>query len=206
MFFYPLDDLQLCEAAQPLRTPEDEGGVLVLPKILRESSKSLQGPLIEADGSVTIEYEKDSVSFVKSAADNATNGTLGNRSQSLKTTGNLLVAANMNHDKAGSISTLEVTVDCSQATSMLSSCGATSSTIINGSNREGNNSNANSLERPRNGQRGSSGSIDAAVAKWRQNMTRRSAAQRREANLAIVLVSSVTMFLICHAPRIFQNL
>ena len=68
-----------------------------------------------------------------------------------------------------------------------------------------NGTHENSLEAPVR-QRDSSGSIRAAVARRKQNMTHRSAAQKREANLAVVLVSSVTMFLICHAPRIFAKL
>ena len=34
----------------------------------------------------------------------------------------------------------------------------------------------------------------------------RTAAEKSEANLAVILVSTVTMFLICHVPRMFHSL
>ena len=108
----------------------------------------------------------------------------------------------------GSTSSLDDNIGASRtylhASSMLSTC-TTEHTGISMENL-GDAQHHNALDHPVARQRDSSGSIRAAVARRKQNMTHRTAAQKREANLAVVLISSVTMFLICHAPRIFANL
>ena len=108
----------------------------------------------------------------------------------------------------GSTSSLDDNIGASRtylhASSMLSTC-TTEHTGISMENL-GDAQHHNALDHPAARQRDSSGSIRAAVARRKQNMTHRTAAQKREANLAVVLISSVTMFLICHAPRIFANL
>ena len=118
----------------------------------------------------------------------------------------LLVVNGTNMNGRGSISTLNGNIDTTRtylhSSSMLS--GGTIHTGVSLENIE-NGQQDSLLEAPVR-QRDSSGSIRAAVARRKQNMTHRSAAQKREANLAVVLVSSVTMFLICHAPRIFAKL
>ena len=133
------------------------------------------------------------------------NNTLGTKSDTIHEK-QLLVVNGTNMNGRGSISTLNGNIDTTRtylhSSSMLS--GGTIHTGVSLENIETGQQDS-LLEAPVR-QRDSSGSIRAAVARRKQNMTHRSAAQKREANLAVVLVSSVTMFLICHAPRIFAKL
>merc|ERR1719188_2880033 len=70
--------------------------------------------------------------------------------------------------------------------------GVEETTLIN------NNSNGNRGQQPRASVVGTGQRAKTAMQRKLQ-----SAAQSREANMAVILVSSVTMFLICHLPRNF---
>ena len=180
------------------------------------STNSLHNLTAKDHSKIQIEFDTSKVSFTKNSS--ALKNTKVDQhskfeNRLLEATENIptehLLSVNMsctnnNTSARGSISTLDGNIDLSRtylhAPSMVS-CG-TENTAASMDNAEtGNDEETIPLR-----QRDSSGSIRAAVARRKQNMTHRSAAQKREANLAVVLVSSVTMFLICHAPRIFANL
>ena len=185
----------------------------------KTSCKSLSNPILNDGAEIKIGLEDNKVVFVKNSntpnllTEEAPNTKIENgvtRNTHTIPSDNLLSVgmSNTEHniDAGSSITTLDVNLEMSSTylhpSSMLS-C-ATATTVVNSVNGEHEQTEA-LLERSTH-QRDSSGSIRAAVARRKQNMTHRSAAQKREANLAVVLVSSVTMFLICHAPRIFANL
>ena len=190
------------------------------PKLAGKTSyKSLSNPLLNDESAIEIGLEENKVAFVKNSntsnvLEDAQNSKIENgitRTTHTTPSDNLLsVAMNStgnNTDTRSSTTTLDVNLEMSRTylhptTSLVSN--VTANTVVSTDNGE-NEPNEDLLERPLH-QRDSSGSIRAAVARRKQNMTHRSAAQKREANLAVVLVSSVTMFLICHAPRIFANL
>ena len=178
----------------------------------RRVSNSLEHPNLIDDSIVKIGLENSKVIFRKGSngeeiALNAkdVNNTSGTKNDTVHEK-QLLVVNGKNMNGRGSISTLNGNIDTTRtylhSSSMLS--GGTIHTGVSLENIE-NGQQDSLLEAPVR-QRDSSGSIRAAVARRKQNMTHRSAAQKREANLAVVLVSSVTMFLICHAPRIFAKL
>ena len=178
----------------------------------RRVSNSLEHPNLIDDSIVKIGLENSKVIFRKGSngeeiALNAkdVNNTSGTKNDTVHEK-QLLVVNGKNMNGRGSISTLNGNIDTTRtylhSSSMLS--GGTIHTGVSLENIE--NGQQDSLLEAHVRQRDSSGSIRAAVARRKQNMTHRSAAQKREANLAVVLVSSVTMFLICHAPRIFAKL
>ena len=178
----------------------------------RRVSNSLEHPNLIDDSIVKIGLENSKVIFRKGSngeeiALNAkdVNNTSGTKDDTVHEK-QLLVVNGTSVNGRGSISTLNGNIDTTRtylhSSSMLS--GGTIHTGVSLENIE-NGQQDSLLEAPVR-QRDSSGSIRAAVARRKQNMTHRSAAQKREANLAVVLVSSVTMFLICHAPRIFAKL
>ena len=181
--------------------------------------KILNNQIINDDSAIQMGLEDTQVVFVK----HATTANALEQSQDLKTENTItripdtnptdkllsVVMNNMenNMDNQSSVASFDANLEISHSylyPSSMVSCG-TENTVV-GSVNEESEQNDNVLERPLRPQRDSSGSIRAAVARRKQNITHRSAAQKREANLAVVLVSSVTMFLICHAPRIFANL
>ena len=178
----------------------------------RRVSHSLEHPNLIDDSIVKIGIQDNKVIFRKGSngEETALNATEENITSGLKSDTTheeqLLVVNGTNMNGRGSISTLNGNIDTTRtylhSSSMLS--GGTIHTGVSLENIE-NGQQDSLLEAPVR-QRDSSGSIRAAVARRKQNMTHRSAAQKREANLAVVLVSSVTMFLICHAPRIFAKL
>ena len=178
----------------------------------RRVSNSLEHPNLIDDSIVKIGIEDNKVIFRKGSngeeitlnakEENITSGLKSDTTHEKQ----LLVVNGTNMNGRGSISTLNGNIDTTRtylhSSSMLS--GGTIHTGVSLENME--NGQQDSLLEAHVRQRDSSGSIRAAVARRKQNMTHRSAAQKREANLAVVLVSSVTMFLICHAPRIFAKL
>ena len=178
----------------------------------RRVSNSLEHPNLIDDSIVKIGIEDNKVIFRKGSngEEIALNAKEENITSGLKSDTThekqLLVVNGTNMNGRGSISTLNGNIDTTRtylhSSSMLS--GGTIHTEVSLENIE--NGQQDSLIEAPVRQRDSSGSIRAAVARRKQNMTHRSAAQKREANLAVVLVSSVTMFLICHAPRIFAKL
>ena len=178
----------------------------------RNVSNSLEHPNLVDDSIVKIGLEENKVMFRKGSEgkEDVSNTKITNNPSEVThhttNTNQLLVVNGTNMNGRGSISILDGNIDTTRtylhSTSMLS--GGTIHTGVSLENIE-NGQHESLLEAPVR-QRDSSGSIRAAVARRKQNMTHRSAAQKREANLAVVLVSSVTMFLICHAPRIFAKL
>jgi hypothetical protein len=176
------------------------------------STNSLANPISKDKSRITIGFEDNKVVFLKNSTteDNkeSPDSIIKNGSPEMtqhEIPSNQLLSVNMNNGNnntssaRGSISTLDGNMETTHTylhAPSLVSC-ETENTGMSIDNAENG---------PPIRQRDSSGSIRAAVARRKQNMTHRSAAQKREANLAVVLVSSVTMFLICHAPRIFANL
>ena len=178
----------------------------------RNVSNSLEHPNLIDDSIVKIGLDDNKVMFRKGSndeedvsKDNITN-KLSQPTNDISHAKQLLVVNGKGMNGRGSVSTLDGNIETTRtylhSASMLS--GGTIHTGVSMENIE--NGHHDSLLEPPIRQRDSSGSIRAAVARRKQNMTHRSAAQKREANLAVVLVSSVTMFLICHAPRIFAKL
>ena len=184
------------------------------------STNSLENPISNDKSRITIGFEDNKVVFLKNltaegkekSLDSIIKNGLPQITQH-EISSDQLLSVNMNNGNnntsgsaRGSICTLDGNMDTTRTylhAASLVSC-ETENTGMSIDNVE-NGPHGNSLGPPIR-QRDSSGSIRAAVARRKQNMTHRSAAQKREANLAVVLVSSVTMFLICHAPRIFANL
>ena len=173
----------------------------------------MEHPNLLDNSTVTIGLEDNKVIFRKSSDEGEEGASLNKATNKLSQPKNeitnakqLLVVNGSNMNGRCSITTLDGNIDTTRtylhSSSMVS--GGTIHTAASMENME--NGHPESLLEAPVRQRDSSGSIRAAVARRKQNMTHRSAAQKREANLAVVLVSSVTMFLICHAPRIFAKL